>query len=266
VTVPAGPEARPLEAPWCLPAEARDAELESAWPNAGRVYFCLKDGARTCASVGPAGDYRGETSPSPKVAASRSRFELPKTHDRLDLALGRAKEGPWWSASILERKSGRVLQTNRFYDEKAAFEGWLGDALVIRTTVTDSFCALTLFDALMSYQPKGQWLGRYLGRCRYTSTVLQTGAQGYAFVDDESVAFVDATTMGVTHLAIAGTGSSFRWERATNETGADTWTSDDGKTLFVVFRAPPAGDVVRVDLHERKMLEPWSPPACGRRT
>lgn len=272
LVVEVDPNATGREKPACLSDDARERHLVAAWPEGDRIYFCLElpredatlTEVRTCSSVGRAGDYRREALRSGKAPPLPS-LVLPKesADGKLAFRIEGGLTSPKKAVGVLEQKSPRkVLKRAPIeYDEHIAFEGFIGRGVVYRTWVDEGpGCALTLVDPKKTW-PSGVELesGTGLGSCYEGVHVLRSRDNEVAVVDagGSSITFVNEDTLAAETLQLDRQGGPDMGKPF------EGWL--EGGTLVIVYGAPIATDVVRVDLRHHRIEGTSAPAICAHR-
>lgn len=270
VVAAAPPKARPNETKACFPPGTRDLHLTAAWLERGRAHYCLEPDSdegetdpalRSCWSTGPGGDLRREVYrivPSPHL--STEPFRRESADGKLTFRLEGGLLSPKKAVGVLEQKSPRkVLKRAPIdYDEHLAFDGFVGSAIVLRSWVDEGpGCTLTLVDPRKTW-PSGMNLenGTHLGSCYGGTHLLRTRADEVAVLDagGSGLVFVNEGDLTTTELDLE--------RQAGPEMGTPFVGFREGQTLMLVYGAPIAGDVVRVDLGEKRVVSAHSPSPC----
>lgn len=270
LAVSADPVAR-IEAPRCADKEQREAELAAAWAENARVHYCVRtppDGddpgyPLTCSSVGKGGDYRAEPARMHDSARlTRAPLRATSSDGRYAFRLtGGEREPHKATGTLVDARSGRVVKKAPIdYDEHIALDGWIGSGVVFRTWVEEGpGCTLGLVDPRVEW-PSGDYEHMHvLGGCYDGGLGMKPDPDTYAWIDagGASIAFVDEGSLAVTKLDLD------------RQAGPDMGTAIvpwlEGDELVVVYGAPVAGDIVRVDTKGRSQVSASSPPACGEK-
>lgn len=270
VVAPAAPKVKTGEAPGCLPPDAREMHLTTAWPESGRAYYCVgpearehgaDTEARSCWSVGASGDLRHEPyRPSRAAALPTVPFRRESADGTLTFRIEGGLLTPKKAVGVLEQKSPRkVLKRAPIaYDEHIAFEGFVGQGIVYRTWVDEGpGCSLALVD------PKKGWpsgldadAGVPLGSCYEGTHLLRTRPDEVAVLDSggTGLVFVNEGDLSTTELDLE--------RQAGPEMGTPFVGWLEGRQLVLVYGAPISGDVVRVDLEGKRVVSVRSPSLC----
>jgi hypothetical protein len=277
--VPAAPGAV-LAPAFCVPPPIRHAELDEAWQESDRVFLCVTGeprqgdaGAahRACASVGPSGDARAEPdrrattggAPAPRKPppVASVGFRATSADGLLSFHLVGGARSPHRAIGTLRDARGkRVLkQAPIAYDEHLSVDGWVGQGLVLHTWVEEGpGCGLWLFDPQKTWPDLVNGGGASLGSC-FNGNIVSSPLPGVFVIVDAggtTITFVEESTLAVTSLQTrCGAGD------ADTKGRLSAWLDGDA-VLVLVYGAPMAGAVVRVDLKRRVVLARWTPPAC----
>ncbi len=257
------------ESPRCADREQREAELAAAWTDGDRVHYCVHtapDGddpgyPLTCSSVGKAGDYQVEPARTHDSARlSQVPLRTTSADGKYSFRLTGGERDPHKATgTLVEVASKRIVKKAPVdYDEHIALDGWIGSAVVFRTWVEEGpGCTLALVDPRVAW-PSGDYEHmQTLGGCYDGAFTLKPNPDTYAVLDagGASVAFVDERTLAITKV------ETDRQAGPVMGTAIVPWL--EGDQLVIVYGAPIAGDVVRIDLNGRTLGAFSSPPSCA---
>ena len=262
--------AQPPSGSGCLTTDQRSARIESAWVSGERVWFCARpqDSEENqfqksfCFSVDPkVADYREEPNAKPVAVAKSMKPELDPTGGggRYTFRLKGGLRTP--KGALVELEDVTTKKTKRApldYDEHVVIDGWVGEGLVLRTWVDEGpGCGRYLFHPLTRWPLKlddGEWLGS----CYGSEELVFATKDAHAFVDGSrsSVWFVDDATLAITEIA---PGQTFDPEAR----GVRVPSAPVGGELIVLLGPPLTGDVERIDLDDRKLVDVASPRTCA---
>lgn len=258
----------------CFEAIDRHARLEGAWGSTSDVTFCLVGDpydfelgsyGRKCFDLDVAsGEYRHtkDDAAAPKKA---KRIALPlglssaSASGKVDvLFTGGARTPAGAKLTLRDAKTHATLKSaTPYYDEHLAFDGWIGDAIVLRTWVDEGpGCTRVLLDPVTTWPPELA-SGTALPGCYGAETLFFSLPRDRVLVvggGGEDVAFVDAKSETVTALDLGA---------YSNPDEGFAILADDASKLVVVHGGEVAGDVAVVDLDAQSLLTRWSPKICA---
>jgi hypothetical protein len=218
---------------------------------------------RVCVSIDHSGFYRDEPSRQGPSRPRLQSIQLPTVSGDASLSFGLSggARNPHAAVGTLrDARSGRVLkQAPVEYDEHAVFLGWVGQGVVFKSWVEEGpGCGLRLFDIQKTWPDLRGRDGVALGSCYTGYTVLRAGPGQLAIFDGQGaeVTVVNESTFAVTSLKAGWVSGDVE------DQGQLVAWLEKGAELVLVYGAPTAGAVVRVDLKQRTVLERWRAPAC----
>lgn len=249
----------------CLPLPLRQYRLDSAWSIGSRTFMCLRPPyepasktSRLCLSVDRSdGSYRAEPSTSTGTRVRPTPAVLAAKSGKLAYSLVGGLRTPYGARQTLtDLTTGTSKTANLDYDEHIAFDGFIGNAVVLRTWLDEGpGCGRWLLDPTKTW-PLVTSFGVDLGNCQGHPTLLLEATKGRtAFVsgDGTSVTFVDASLL-VTRVEIGGMVTPV-------DGNLEILVGDAGRWLFA-FGSGQAADVVELEVDAMKLGRSFSPAIC----
>ena len=255
----------------CLAPKFRGGELENAWVDGGNIVYCVKapdfaagTSERACFTVDVGSGITHAASntlvavkePPAKVAALASSSTGGTA--TFDLKGGlRTPKGA--QVTLVDKTSKATKRAPLDYDEHVAFDGWIGDGVVLRTWVDEGPGCMRVL-----YEPRKAWpivlgsAGIDLGSCYGTEgLVFDTKSGKKAFIDGSGadLQVVDPATLVVTDV------DPHRETGGPGEFSVFTPSSLPDQVV-VLFHAPVMGDLVRYDLGKEGIAGESTARAC----
>ena len=268
---PSATPTAPKAAGDCVPARFREAPLEGAWIDGGNVVFCAKlgDGAappleRACFGIDLAtGAYRAKpkdlVSPAPPAKPTAGKFDASSTGGASTFALeGGLRDPHKATVSLVDAKSGTKKSAPLEYDEHVVFDGWIGDAVVLRTWVEEGpGCGRYLYSPMKTW-PIVMSLTEdvHLGSCYNTEhLVFDTPSKKKALIDGDGgdLVLVDPTTLQIQRVDT---------RREVNEPGGFVALQPKPGEVVLVYGQSITGDFVRFDLAKEAIAAQGTPAIC----
>jgi hypothetical protein len=259
--------ARPVEAGCKEPP--RKGQADTAWVVDDRVFFCMRgeldqDGTRktrACGSVSLSDQSRRVEPPTsrpprgwrlPYAAAAQSR------DGRYTFDLKGGERVPGGAVGTLTDTRTHVKKSSEIlYDEHLAFEGWIGDGVVLRTWVEEGpGCTRWLYPVLQRWSFEAADRIE-LGGCYATAgDIFHAGPGWWAVITGGGgVLFVDEATYATTSVDTRRTAELDEGDEAIASAAPPLG-------LIVVYGTPYAGDVVQIDLEQRKVVKEMFIKTC----
>lgn len=255
----------------CVPARFREAPLDGAWIDDGNVVFCAKLGddatpplERACFGIDLATgaylakpkDLRPSTPPAKPTAG---KFDASSIGGAATFALeGGLREPHKATVSLVDAKSGTKKSAPLEYDEHVVFDGWIGDAVVLRTWVeAGPGCGRYLYSPMKKW-PIVMTLTEdvHLGSCYNTEhLVFDTPSKKKALIDGDGgdLVLVDPTTLEIRRVDT---------RREVNEPGGFIGIQPKSGEVVLVYGPSITGDFVRFDLATETIAAQGTPAVC----
>ncbi len=265
---PPGPP-KPIDA--CVPAFLRDAPFDGAWLEAGGLVFCAKvaEGVphaneRACFAVELAtGTYHARpndlAAPPRPPSTRRAAYEAASLGGAFTFDLKGGQRTPHGAtATLRDAKTSKKRTAAIAYDEHLFFDGWVGDAVALSTSVDEGpGCVRALYQPLKTwpivlYAPGTIQLGSCYGA---DDLVFDTPTRKKAIIDgdDGTLLLVEPTKLTVDRV------ESRRQAQGPGEFVAFTPSTTE---VVILFGPSIVGDFVRYDLAKESLAGAGSPRVC----